>query len=291
MRPDIVEFVTMFYKKCAPAIINIPTNGMLWPNIIKKAPEIAKNCPKAEVVINLSLDQWGERHEQIRGVPRNWEFSMKAWKGLKKAKGQRVRGKEILKNLTLGIHTVISNFNVKEFPEFHKKLLTLKPDSYITEIAEERVELDTKGTGITPDYDDYSRAIDSLIEDMQKMFKERKYKGVARVAAAFRLQYYQNVKKWLLEKRQVIPCFAGWASAQISPDGDVWECCIEATELGNLRKNDYNFKKIWFGEKAKQVRKRIKNKGCSCPLANASYTNMLHHVPTMIRAGAKMLLR
>jgi MoaA/NifB/PqqE/SkfB family radical SAM enzyme len=276
----------MFYKKCAPKIINIPTNGILWQNIVKKAPQIAQNCPNAEIVINLSLDQWGVKHEQIRGVPKNWELSMKAWRGLKEAKK-----KMKLKNLTLGIHTVISNFNVKDFPEFHKKLLTLKPDSYITEIAEERVELDTKGTGITPNYEDYSRAIDSLLEDMKKMFKEKKYKGVAKVAAAFRIQYYENVKKWLLEKRQVIPCFAGWASAQISPDGKVWECCIEATVLGDLRKNNYDFKKIWFDKKAQEIRKRIKNKGCSCPLANASYTNMLHHTPTLIKAGLKVLGR
>jgi len=286
MRQDIVELITLFYQKCHPAIINIPTNGILWQNIVKKAPQIAKCCPDAEVVINLSLDQCGEKHEKIRGVPKNWELSMKAWKGLKEAK-RRLK----LKNLTLGIHTVISNFNVKDFPEFHQELLKLKPDSYITEIAEERVELDTKGTNITPNYADYSRAIDSLLADMRRMFKEKKYKGVAKVAAAFRIQYYENVKKWLKEKRQVIPCYAGWASAQISPDGIVWECCIEATPLGDLRKNNYNFKKIWFSKKAKKVRQRIKDKICHCPLANASYTNMLHHNPTLIKAGLKVVGR
>ena len=286
LRPDIVELITLAYEKCAPAIINIPTNGMLWPTIIKKAPQIAKNCPKSEVVVNLSLDQCGELHEKIRGVPRNWEFSMKAWQGLKDAK--RKMG---LKNLTLGIHSVISNFNVKDFPEFHKELLKLEPDSYITEIAEERVELDTIGKGITPNFDNYSRAIDSLLEDMQKMFNEKKYRGVAKVAASFRMQYYQNVKKWLREKRQIIPCYAGWASAQIAPDGKVWECCIKATVLGDLRETNYNFKKIWFSDKAKKVRARIKAKKCHCPLANASYTNMLHHTPTLVRAGIKYLIK
>lgn len=286
MRPDIVELVTMFYKNCSPKIINIPTNGILWQNVTQKAPQIAKNCPNADVVINLSLDQCGIKHEQIRGVPKNWELSMKTWEGLKKAKKEMK-----LKNLTLGIHTVISNFNVKDFPVFHKDLLKYEPDSYITEIAEERVELDTKGTGITPDLEHYSKAIDSLLEDMQRMFKEKKYKGVAKVAAAFRMQYYQNVKKWLHEKRQVIPCFAGWASAQISPDGKIWECCIEATVLGDLRKENYDFSKIWFGKKAQEVRKRIKSKGCSCPLANASYTNMLHHTPTLVKAGVKVVTK
>lgn len=284
MKPDIVELVTLFYKKCKPKIINIPTNGILWTNVIKKAPEIAKDCPEAEVVINLSLDQWGEKHEEIRGVPKNWELAMKTWEGLKKAK------KEMgLKNLTLGIHSVISNFNVKEFPEFHKKLLTLEPDSYITEIAEERVELDSKGINITPNYEDYSRAIDSLIADMKKMFAEGKYKGVGKIAASFRLQYYDNVKKWLKEKKQIIPCYAGWASVQMSPDGKLWECCVMATPLGDLRKVNYDFKKIWFSKKTDEVRKRIKAGKCDCPLANAGYTNMLHHWPTLIKAGLRFI--
>ena len=43
----------------------------------------------------------------------------------------------------------------------------LKPDSYITEIAEERVELDTVGLGITPTVERYTVAIDTLLESMR----------------------------------------------------------------------------------------------------------------------------
>lgn len=286
MRPDIVELVTLFYKKCSPKIINIPSNGILWQNVTTKAPQIAKNCPNAEVVINLSLDQFGDKHNEIRGVPKNWELAMKTWNGLKEAKK-----KDNIKNLTLGIHSVISNFNVKDFPKFHKQLLTLEPDSYITEIAEERVELDTKGTGITPNYDDYSKAIDSLIDDMKRMFKEGKYKGVARAAASFRLQYYEGVKKWLKngKSKQMFPCYSGLASVQFSPDGDVWQCCILAEKNGNLRDANYDFKKIFFSKKMNEARAKIKRGECNCPLANASYTNMLHHWPTLLKAGIRFI--
>jgi hypothetical protein len=50
----------------------------------------------------------------------------------------------------LGIHSVISTFNVKRFSEIYEGLVQLEPDSYITEVAEERAELLTVGTGITP---------------------------------------------------------------------------------------------------------------------------------------------
>jgi len=72
-----------------------------------------------------------------------------------------------------------------------------------------------------------------------------------------RLEYYALVKRILKEKRQVIPCYAGFASAQIAPDGDVWMCCVRAEPIGNLRESGYNFKKLWFSEKADRIRREI----------------------------------
>jgi hypothetical protein len=88
----------------------------------------------------------------------------------------------------------------------------------------------------------------------------------------------------------VIACYAGWASAHIYADGTVWPCCVRADKLGNLREHDYDFRRIWFGEKIKEVRRSIAARECHCPLANASYTNLLHHVPTLVQIGAKVLL-
>jgi len=59
----------------------------------------------------------------------------------------------------VGIHTVISKFNVERFREIAGGLMDLHPDSYITEIAENRVELDTMNEDITPRVMDYSQAI------------------------------------------------------------------------------------------------------------------------------------
>jgi hypothetical protein len=39
----------------------------------------------------------------------------------------------------------------------------------------------------------------------------------------------------------------------------------------------------------RSVRRSIRARECHCPLANASYTNMLHDVPTLVRVGAKLL--
>jgi hypothetical protein len=64
---------------------------------------------------------------------------------------------------------------------------------------------------------------------------------------------------------------------------------VRADNLGNLRDHNYDFKEIWFGEKIQEVRRSIAAKECHCPLANASYTNMLHDIATLTRVAAKVL--
>ena len=103
------------------------------------------------------------------------------------------------------------------------------------------------------------------------------------------MEYYQLVKRILDEQDQVIGCYAGWASAQIYADGTVWPCCVRADDLGNLREHNYDFREIWFGEKIKDVRRSIYERECHCPLANASYTNMLMDVPTASRVATKVI--
>ncbi|MFC2154824.1 SPASM domain-containing protein, partial [Candidatus Altiarchaeota archaeon] len=86
-----------------------------------------------------------------------------------------------------------------------------------------------------------------------------------------------------------IPCYAGYASGQVNPTGEVWGCCIEAKSMGNLREEDYDFKSTWFSEKAKELRQHIRHDGCFCPLANASYTNMLLHPSTLVKVVWRMI--
>lgn len=188
-------------------------------------------------------------------------------------------------NFNLGIHTVISKYNVNDIPEIYDYFKGKNPDSYITEIAEERVELDTIGTGIAPSIEDYTKAIDFLMNKVET----EKYSGVSKITQAFRLEYYDIVKKVLKEKKQIIPFYAGFASAHIAPDGDVWTCCIKAVPIGNLREVDYDFKRLWFNRNAYKQRESIKNKECCCPLANAHYTNMLCDLGTLIRVGMKVI--
>ena len=270
MRKDIVEIASSLYDNCHPKIINIPTNGLMGEHIAKKAKEIALACPETDIVINLSLDGVGKKHDEIRGIPGNFDRAMKAYEALRKID---------LPNFSLGVHSVISKLNHKDIPELCDYVLgTLKPDSYISEVAEERIELDTVGAGITPSQQEYSAAVGYIADRMKRY---RSTKKISRITRAFRMGYYEFAKEAIApadgtDQKQPISCYAGFASGQISPEGDVWGCCIRAEPLGNLRENDYDLRKIWFSSRADAFRTSVKKGECACPLANAYYSSAVH---------------
>jgi MoaA/NifB/PqqE/SkfB family radical SAM enzyme len=272
LRPDLLDLVCSLYDQCHPSIINIPSNGLLRDRIPAVVRQISDYCKGSQVVINLSLDDLEENHDVIRGVPGNYVKSMETFKALKGLGAP---------NLSIGIHTVISKFNVSRIPDIYERLITLRPDSYVTEIAEERGELDNIGSDITPQFKDYALAVDFLTDAL----REDHFNRVGRMTRALRLEYYALVKGILSQRRQMIPCYAGIASGHIAPNGDVWMCCVKAEPVGNLGETGYDFSRIWFSERAKGMRRRIRNGDCYCPLANANYTNMLYHLPTLFRVG------
>jgi MoaA/NifB/PqqE/SkfB family radical SAM enzyme len=276
LRRDLEDLCQSAYGHCRPAIINIPTNGLLFKQIPDRVAEIARRCPDSQLIVNLSLDGIGERHDDIRGIPGNFERAMQTFHGIRAIREP---------NLTVGLHTVISVFNLDEFEDVYAFVEELGPDSFVSEVAEERVELGTVGAGITPSPDDYARVIDFLSDQL----RQQSFQGISRVTQALRLVYYDLVKRIMRERRQVIPCYAGWLSAHILPAGELWECAVMSTSMGNVRDVDYDLPRLWFSKRANDVRRAVKTRGCYCPVANTSYTNMMCDPPSVLKIGLNVL--
>ena len=278
LRKDTAEMVLSACHHCRPAVVTIPTNGILTKRIVDQVDRICADAPHTKIGINLSLDGIGEEHDEIRKVPGNWKKAIETWQALKELQARH-------ENLVLTTHTVVSKFNLDRFFEIYAGLQFLEPDSYITEVAEERVELDTMGWNITPEPNDYAPVADFLSQQARR----RPVHGIARITQGFRAEYYQLAKRILYERRQVIPCYAGWASGHIAPNGDIWSCCIRAEPVGNLRDHGYDIRPIWFGERMATLRESIYAAECACPMANASYANMLLHPPTIAKVVSSVI--
>ena len=276
VRKDLVEIVESAYRHCRPKVVNIPTNGTFTNRVVDGVERLAGALAGTRLVINISLDAVGERNDVIRGTKNDYLLATETFRRLKALAAD---------NLTVGIHTVVSRFNVTDFPTIADRLIALGPDQFIAEPAEERLELQTLGTGITPSVE----AFEAAMAPVEDRLLQRQDDGLPSLTRAIRLVYYGIARETLRRQQQVIPCYAAIASAHLAPNGDVWGCCTKATPLGNLRDSGFNFNAIWRSEAARRERASIKRKECACPLANAAYTSMLCHPGSLARVGLNLL--
>jgi MoaA/NifB/PqqE/SkfB family radical SAM enzyme len=112
---------------------------------------------------------------------------------------------------------------------------------------------------------------------------------IGRLTRAFRREYYAVVERVLRTRTQVLPCYCGYATAHLAPNGDVWMCCVIAEPAGNLRESGGRFLPVWRSPKAEALRRPIRAGRCFCPLANAAYVNLLFSPRSMARIGIHLL--
>lgn len=265
MRDDLPEIVELACKYLKPRVVHTPTNAILSEKIIKNTEKIIqivrKYDPSVPVTVKPSIDGVGDKHDEIRGVKGNFKCLLKTIDGLKKLE-------EKYDNFHLELGTVISNFNINDLDEIEDFVHSLGVESYRNEVAECRTEFFNLEDEITPPAEVYQK----LIKDFARKVEDNigKKKKLARTTEAMRVVYYDLAGKILAEKRQVIPCYAGVSNVHINYDGGVWPCCVLGyeQEMGNLRDYDYDFQKLWYSDKAFEVRKYIKEKNCACPLVD-----------------------
>jgi len=286
LRPDIAEIVRLACKYLTPGIIHIPTNAIAFDLAEQRTLEILDviraSDPSIQLTVKPSLDHIGEKHDDIRGVHGNFEKVMALFNRLAALKSD-------YPNLHAELGTVISTWNVKDINEIAGFVTNLGVDSYRNEIAEQRSEMFNREDTITPDAEEYERAIRYFVQQIKAGMRSRSF--FQRMTNGFRLVYYDLAVRILKERRQVIPCYAGISNVHMSPYGDIWACCTLGYEkpLGNVRDYSYDFQKVWNSSQSNRVRRYIRNGHCHCPMANQAYSNILLHTPSLFRVVRSIL--
>ena len=280
LRSDFTEIIKLACRYLTPGIIHIPTNAIAADLVEKKIKEILRflktDFPSVHLTVKPSLDHIGNKHDEIRGIPGNFQKVMMLYQRLKSLQPG-------FSNFHVELGTVISTWNVNDIEEIASFVTSLGMDSYRNEIAEQRSEMFNTEHDITPSADEYEQAIDYFVHQIKANMRNRLF--FHRITSAFRLVYYALAIRILREKRQVIPCYAGISNAHLSPYGDIWACCTLGYDksMGNLRDHNYDFKAIWNSQDAKEIRTDIRNGACHCPLANQAYSNILLHGPSLLK--------
>jgi len=253
LRKDLLAICRIFKKNNKIKSISIPSNGILTNKIKETTEQILKEIPSLGVGIHFSLDGLKETHEKVRGVPRSFEKVVESIKDI-------VELKTKYPQLDVTVNTVISNLNYKELGKLVDVVKGLDVDDHTFDLLRGMVK--DKGEISLPAIEEIKK-LESLRKSVRKYYL-RKEGFVHRLFSLSKENYLlDSQRRVLCGKRLKFRCLAGNVSAVITHKGEVGLCELLPL-IGALRKEGYNFGKIWQSEKAQVQRKQIANHKCDC---------------------------
>ncbi len=249
LRRDLPEVCETLAKKNNVKQITIPTGGITSELIGKSVEATLDRCPDTQIVVNISIDHVGEKHDWIRGVPGNYEK-------LKKTYARLIEIRERYDNLTVNMHTCLCSYNVDDLDELTSAVKRDFP--LISFHSFEMLRGDQPDKNIQPITTDRYREVLPYLEKYWNSY--RNYDGFLKFVKI----YSRRVELEVLEQEtQVRQCHAGYVSGVVDARGEVRMCELREA-VGNLRDVDYDFGKLWFSEEADRQRAAIKAKECHC---------------------------
>jgi len=257
LRRDLPEIVEIFHRNNHVQNVGIPTNGGLTERVIESVEKIITRCPGLDLMVDVSIDGLGQDHDYVRRVPGLFDKAMATFRELKRLEEKHPR-------LTASIETTVSSYNDSKLEDMYR---------YFTEEAgaDSIFTLLCRGKPMEPaakffNIDNYERYARSVEAGM----KERLLTGYDRfpfadVINAKRIIRQRLISRIIRENKMILPCYAGILGGALFANGDVLPCELhDDLKMGNLRENDYDFRRIWFSPRADQVRRAIRETRCFC---------------------------
>lgn len=256
LHKNIKEIITIIHQQSGAIIIKVPTNGTLTEKIINDIEFVLKHCPKLTLDIGISLDEIGEKRDEIMGIPGSFTKSINTFKKLKQLKLK-------YKNLIVGVIITQMKSNEDRIEEVYNYALEwLKVDN-ISYAAARGDALEKEQLEINLDI--YKKMVAKL-ESNSCQTKNIIHK----IYNYQRNRAYRNTIKSREQNKQVIPCLSGQIKVVLMPNGDVYPCeqfmltKPDNFKFGNLRDFKLNIYKMFDTDHAKSIVQFIKQKKCWC---------------------------
>jgi len=257
LRKDIGEIVKIFYKNTGVRNVGIPTNGSTTARTLKIVEDVLKSCPDLDFGVDVSLDGVGALHDEIRVFPGLFERSIQTYKELKKLAKHYPK-------FNVNVETTVSSHNDKFLMEnyawFRREL---EVDNVFTLLTRGSPKESIAKFFDVKLYEEYA----DLIEKDMKSGSLSGYDTFpfADIINAKRIVRHRLIAEIAKTNSYQIPCYAGSLGACMFANGDILPCeLLIDRKLGNVRDHNYDFKKIWYGQKADEARTFIRDTKCFC---------------------------
>jgi Fe-coproporphyrin III synthase len=235
LRDDLDDVIGVLSKKTNRIVIS--TNGYLTERIL------AFSLKHPKIGIRISLDGLSNNHDRIRGTENAFDMTMRTFLGLK-----------LLKRRDIGFAMTIQDTNYDDLLALYDLSSSLQAE-FATGVIQNSLYFKRTDNKINH-RDEIVSALNLLIEKMLRTNSPKTW---------LRAYYNDGLKDVALDRPRRFKCeMAGVGGFVTDPYGNVLPCNVldEFLPLGNLKTQ--NWKEIWEGNRAKEVRERVARCGKSC---------------------------
>ncbi len=290
LRSDLPQLVRIFRENNGIRNASIPTNGLLPDRIAAIAEQIAQIDPELHVSFNLSIDGFKATHDKIRGVPGNYEASLKTLQKISDLT-------QNYPNLHAFVNTVICADNYNEVVPFAKHMHSLGlTDAQFFEIVRgDPPEVRMKAVPPAELREIYRQLIpiqeNYLAQEVRRRRKGlfaiwRQISDVGNLINKYRHQWlvHSTGAKWDFD------CMAGEAIAAIDYNGNTRICELRQDNV-NLADYDYDFQKAWQSATLRREAAIAKSHACDCTHTCFLGVSMRQDFAARFWEGPKLYLR
>ena len=257
LRKDLSEIVRIFRTNNHALNVGIPTNGSLTARVLETTETILKTCPGIDLHIDVSIDDIGEAHDEIRGFPGLFERATHTYRELRRLEAH-------YPNFSTCVEFTVSAYNQDHLLDLYDYVThQLGANTVFTLLTRGAPrEAGAKNVDIRK-YEELHRVLER--DNKARMLSGYYKMPFSDVLNAKRIVRPRIIAKTVREQRFQIPCYAGTLGAAMFSQGQVLPCELQVERIiGNVRDYDYDFRAIWSSARAEELRRYIRDSRCFC---------------------------
>lgn len=279
LRPDLADILLAAARTNNVANVYVPTNGQHTERTVEILEKTLSQAPAMRFHLNLSVDHTDEaKHDYIRGKKNAYRRMLETLDAVQPFR-------ERFPNLILHTLTTVMKENQDDIFDIYEELKRrFQPDGISLNYCRGN-PLDPGQTEV--DRKVYKKLAARLEEDYRSGLLQLNGPSTFGPANHVLDQHVRRtVERTLAEQKAQFSCVSGRLACVIYSNGDVVECEIKNSALGNLREVDYDFSKLWFNDRAKEVAQEAAN-GCFCTHECGHYSSAIYSLSTVVKIAAK----
>lgn len=235
IRTDLPEIVRELYKKSDRIVIS--TNGFYTDHIIN----LCKEFP--QVGIRISIEGLEETNNRIRGLDDGFN---RGYTTLKKLVAMGMKD--------VGFGMTVQDANAKDLVALYNLSDEMGMEFATASLHNSFYFVEAKN--IIHNRPMVAKELENLVNELLKSKSPKKW---------FRAYFNHGLVNYIYGQKRLLPCNMAFDTFFIDPYGDVMPCngTKDKEAMGNLNECD-SWEKLWNGEKAELIRKKVRSCDRNC---------------------------